>query len=684
MKNHAIVALALVAAAASCKKDSRTDTSAATTTTSADAASSVVKKYAMERAAFNDTAFRLNLPVYWTADKNHDGNVDPDEVAALLFYPTEGRWVSKGSFTDAVTSSGSMSFESAFAMIRAAASAATPSGPDAERRKLVLEELSQGATTLVYSDLKGLTPSEKGFVGHMLAAAKLTDTLYATQTGAVALEKQLPKDEPASLAIFRRNWGPKCTAPKTENNAACSAIPGAPRPTCDAYPAELQKDAKFCEALEKSADAKKLLTPFVNVREQKGHLVPESFSDTYKVLMGQIATELRAGADALKDDPKEAALRTYLTTAAQSYTTNDWLAADEAWAKMNATNSKWYVRVAPDEVYWDPCAQKAGFHLALALINPDSLAWQQKLLPVQTEMEQNLAERIGAPYKARKVTFHLPDFIDIVFNAGDDRHPMGGTVGQSLPNWGKVSAEGRGRTVAMSNLYNDPDSKAGRRKQGESLLSKYAMSYYPDSAAPGLLATILHEATHNLGPAHDYQFQGKTDAKAFGGGMAAMLEELKAQTGGLYYVEFLRKKGIITDLLAKQTYVDSIVWAFGHISRGMYTEAHGRKAYSQLAAVQIGFLMGEGAVTWDAFAEAANGSDKGAFTIDFDKLVPAIDKMMTVVGGIKAKNDSAAALALVAKYVDAGADGKTVVPQAIITERELRIPKPAFVYGVEL
>ena len=168
-----------------------------------------------------------------------------------------------------------------------------------------------------------------------------------------------------------------------------------------------------------------------------------------------------------------------------------------------------------------PLRTKAGFHMAFALINPDSLKWQEKLSPVQAEMETMLAAHIGAPYKARAVTFDLPDFIDVVFNAGDSRHPMGGTIGQSLPNWGKVSSEGRGRTVAMSNLYNDPDSRASRRKQAESLLDKDAMLRYPDSATPGLVATILHEATHNLGPAHDYTYQGKTDAKAFGGGMAA-------------------------------------------------------------------------------------------------------------------------------------------------------------------
>ena len=128
---------------------------------------------------------------------------------------------------------------------------------------------------------------------------------------------------------------------------------------------------------------------------------------------------------------------------------------------MNVDNSKWYVRVAPDETYWEPCAHKAGFHLTFARINQGSQAWQDKLVPVQQEMEEAIAERAGAPYKARKVTFHLPDFIDIVVNAGDDRDPLGATIGQSLPNWGPVANEGRGRTVAMVNIYTDPDSRRG-------------------------------------------------------------------------------------------------------------------------------------------------------------------------------------------------------------------------------
>ena len=82
---------------------------------------------------------------------------------------------------------------------------------------------------------------------------------------------------------------------------------------------------------------------------------------------------------------------------------------------------------------------------------------------VKNDLEQALAKLAGPPYKARQVSFHLPDFIDVVLNAGDSRSPHGATIGQSLPNFGAVANEGRGRTVAMTNFYTDPDSRATLR-----------------------------------------------------------------------------------------------------------------------------------------------------------------------------------------------------------------------------
>src|SRR6185295_17289035 len=120
----------------------------------------------------------------------------------------------------------------------------------------------------------------------------------------------------------------------------------------------------------------------------------------------------------------------------------------------------------------------------------------------QTEMEGAIAKLAGAPYKARKVTFHLPDFIDVVLNAGDARSSLGATVGESLPNWGPVANQGRGRTVAMTNFYLDADNRAILHARAASLLCQGSFDPAALDPALGTMSTVLHEATHNLGPAH--------------------------------------------------------------------------------------------------------------------------------------------------------------------------------------
>jgi hypothetical protein len=670
MKAAPAVALALLAAACNPGADaadagpapgSPRSSGSASTISSAAASGGPSATGALDRGAWNQKAARLNLPIYWVADKNGNGRAEAEEVRGLQFYPSEPN-VSE-------------------MIARVAAPAVDPSKlapEEAERRRLVGEDLDQGRVTLLESKLGGLAEEDKALVRRLLTVAKKIDELYSIQTGMAAVADRVPKDDPASQSLFRRNWGSRCLAPKTEKNPACSAIPGAPKRVVDVYPPEMQADPKFCEALEKEPAAKKLLDPFVVVRRKGEALEAVPYTEAYKEQMTAIATELRAAADGIAS-PSEASLKAYLAAAAKSFGDNDWRPADEAWAKMNAKSSKFYVRVGPDETYWEPCSQKAGFHFTFARINLDSLEWQNKLTPVQEDMEKELATLIGAPYQARKVTFRLPDFIDIVWNAGDGRTPTGATIGQSLPNWGPVANEGRGRTVAMTNLYGDPDSLETRRRQAESLLTKESLSAYAGTGTAGFLATILHEASHNLGPSHEYRYQGKKDSEAFGGQLSSMLEELKAQSGGLFFVEFARKRDLITAELAKQTYVDSIVWALGHIAQGMTTATGGRQPYSQLAAIQLGFLMDEGAITFDPQAPAANGSDRGAFSLHLEKFPAAVEKLMKVVGAIKASNDKAAAEALATKYVD----GPTV-PHKLITERELRYPKASFVYAIEL
>jgi hypothetical protein len=285
----------------------------------------------------------------------------------------------------------------------------------------------------------------------------------------------------------------------------------------------------------------------------------------------------------------------------------------------------------------------------------------------------------GSPYKARDVNFALPDFIDVVLNAGDQRSPSGATVGQSLPNWGEVATSG-GRTVTMTNLYTDPDSLTRRATQASAMFCAATDQQYGPQGTEGVLNSLLHEAAHNLGPSHDYAVKGKTAAEAFGGPLASTLEELKAQTSALWLTGFLAQRGVFTEDEQRRILRDGITWAFGHISRGMY-EANGTpRNYSQLAAIQLGAFIDAGAVQWRADQKAANGSDTGCLEVDYAKLPAAVESLEKTVLGIKSRADRAAAEKLKARHVDE--KGAFANIRATIAERYQRTPKANFVYSI--
>ena len=194
----------------------------------------------LDRLEFNRNAVRANLPIYWVSDANHDGIVDPAEVVPLRFYPSVGIWTDDNAFTP--------EFDRAWQTIKAAGTIAvsTPMTPEDRRRTLVAQDLDQGLATLVASDFIKSPPEDRAFVIRMLRVARMIDDLYAAQIGMAALAPRIAEGDDLSKSLFRRNWGPRCAAPLTEKDPECTAIPGAPKPLTDAYPAELQADPGFC------------------------------------------------------------------------------------------------------------------------------------------------------------------------------------------------------------------------------------------------------------------------------------------------------------------------------------------------------------------------------------------------------------------------------------------------------
>ena len=626
----------------------------------------------LDRDAFNRAAQAADVPLFWRGDANGNGAPDPAEVA-IVWRPAGLSWGPPAK----------LDLEGAIA--RAMAAPSPPAAADAERLAKLRAELVAAKPTLVEEPLADTSPAEREMLRHLLAVADGIERLYLRQKGADRFVPLLagPAGDPLGRAVFGRNQGPFCEAPGLDADPACNALSPAPPRRSGLYPDSLQADANFCKALGDRPDARTLMDPFsVVVAAPDGTLSAVPYPKAFSEDMLDVAQHLDAAAAALASVPSEAPLQRYLSAAATAFRTGDWPAADEAWAAMNALNSRWYVRVAPDETYFEPCDQKAGFHLTLARIDQSSLVLQKKLDPWKSAMETALATLAGPPYVARKVDFHLPDFIRIVLNAGDDRDAFGATVGQSLPNWGAVANEGRGRTVAMTNLYTDADSKASFRRKSESLLCPAAMTAFTEDDSFDVLGTVLHEAAHNLGPAAEYAIDGKTDVEVFGGGLAAMLEELKAQTASLYYTAWLVGKGVLDADGARKAHLRNLLWSMGQTANGMYSGDGHAEPYPQLAAVQLGALLDAGAVKWLPTTTAANGRDRGCFDVDFTRFDGAIVELMTRIAQIKGRGDRTGAETMRTMYVDT--PGPFATLRETLTARWRREPKTTFVYSVGL
>jgi hypothetical protein len=629
----------------------------------------------LARSEFNQRAAERFQPIFWRNDAATPGELSPDELAVTWTHEMRPRT----DFVDAQTGRFTPAFEAIYEQLKRPSEPAQLAPEENARRKAIRLELAQGRPTLIESDFSTAAEADRALSRRLLRVAVLIERLYARQKGTLGLDQQIPPDDAASAAVFFRNQGPLCKAPKTESDPACSALPQRSRPVFGLYPAAIQSDPAFCRTLEKQPNARELMDHFSVVVSgaAPNTFAAVKYSEAFREEMQAIAGELEAAAAGVV--PEEAALAEYLRRAAQAFRDDDWEPANEAWVAMSAESSKYYLRVGPDEVYYEPCAWKAGFAMTFARIDQASLEWQKRLAPIKQDLENEVARLAGKPYRARTVSFKLPDFIDVVLNAGDSRHPLGGVAGQSLPNWGAVAAKG-GRTMLMANLYTDDDSKQALSEQMSSLFCPTTMAQASADPEPAVMGVVLHEAAHNLGPAHEYQVNGKVDRVVFGGPLASMLEELKSQTAALYFPSRLVERQLITRDEAQRAEVRDIAWGFGHIAQGMYDAQGGPKAYSQLASIQLGYLESEGALEWRADVPAANGSDRGCFDLHFERWDEAAKKLAQLVFGIKARGDRDAAERLKRQWVDA--DGVWKERRGLITERWLRAPKASFVYSI--
>lgn len=512
-----------------------------------------------------------------------------------------------------------------------------------KRRVSVANSLAEGRPVDIITDVSNYPANEKKMLSILLVAAKKIELLFMKQMGTHKYIEEIEKNkeqDPLSHKLFWRNQTPIALTPKTQSDTFANAHPAFPKPRVDVYPLDVNLDDAFCKQIETDDVLK---NPFsAVVRDAQGKLISLPYHLFYPAEMEEISRLLAQAAAAIAENKDEKALCAYLKEASRSFLDSNWDAADLKWVALNMGTSKYALRVAPDETYWDPANLKAGFEFWLGRVNDGAASFAKKIAPYFQEMENHLHELIPV-YQPRTVPFECPDFVDMMFVAGDHRSNTGAVVGQKLPNGqGKPT-----KLTVMTNYYLDPQSLKESKEKAKEIFVEGIARDYEFNAWSSATGTLLHEVTHGLGP--------RGDEKKLGGQNTQIMEELKAQTGALYWIGWLRQKNLVSADEVNKLYLDAINWCFGHISRGMVDGQGHPKTYSQLAAIQIRHFMKTGAMT----------VENGLFNIHYNMLPAAVTDLFKMVLTIQIESNVGLADALRNDIVEGGVGNKVIRAQEV-------------------
>jgi hypothetical protein len=520
---------------------------------------------------FNDIAVQNKIYVQWD-DKNKNKLIEPTELYANAVGKDLNLYIISSGKEDHKEYYFTNYFEKLYREM-----------VELKRQETIAKELLKGVPLTIESDFRSenYTDSDRCFVKKFAEASLLIEDLYQTQRGTFRYKRNIPGNDTNSILLYERNQGVWCETEGLRLDPFCNADPSFPERKSDAYPADLKHDSDMCKSLRSEPNGTELISPFAVVRKNENGegfiAIPFNNNKIYGHLMKKVASKLddAAGCYSAQDEEK---LQVYLRAAASGFRNNRWDEADIAWYNVNAGTSRWFVRIAPDETDYDICGEKAGFQAILATYSRKMSFWQEKLEPVMQKMEGELASLIAhTPYRERTIKIRIPEFIEIMINAGDSRKNLSGWSGKMLPNWGRLVDEGKTRAVLQVNLDDDKSIVEENRQRAGFLFSNNLMANYDLAQACGSLSIVLHALSHNIGPQMSYRVggaDGKDSRQIFGGRVATILEELKAKLLEIWLSQYLVENGIITHDQMTGEYINSLEYMYKAIATNSPSENH--------------------------------------------------------------------------------------------------------------
>ncbi len=228
-------------------------------------------------------------------------------------------------------------------------------------------------------------------------------------------------------------------------------------------------------------------------------------------------------------------------------------------------------------------------------------------MPYHEEYEQNIS-------KSEDAKQTMVD-VDIVALAGDvGAYRAGITLAENLPNDDKLSLTiGGGRRNVYHRQIRFISDREKLQKRLDAILNKEQHKYYCDEADHWF--TIGHENTHSLGPNKGTEALGK---------YKSIIEENKADMGGLAFLDLLEEKGMYTH---EQVLQMLVTFAADNFLKSKPTLS---QAHRVRTVMQTKYFIENGAIELNA---------EGKIYVNIDKMIPTAKKMLAEIVRIQIDGD---------------------------------------------
>lgn len=480
-------------------------------------------------------------------------------------------------------------------------------------------KIARFAPTVITGDTSSLSGGDRKALRKLIEAVPTIDRLYLRQAwmGNEALLGSLSADRSAQGRLkyryFLINMGPWSELDHGE--PFLDGVPARP-PQANYYPDNMTKEefntwlAKLPEAGQKQA------TGFFTTirRDAPGTLTIVPYSEEYADLLQKLARTMKEAA-ALTTN---ASLRKFLSSRADAFLSNDYYTSDVAWLNLDSPID---VTIGPYEVYMDKLFNyKAAFEAYITLRNDEETKKLSFFSAHLQEIEDNLP--IDPAYRNAKLGALSPiRVVDEVATGGEAKAGVQ-TAAFNLPNDERIIAEHGSKRVMLKNVqeakFKNVLVPIARRALDSTQLSLVSFE-------PFFTHILAHELMHGLGP-HTITVGGKTTTvRQAMRELSSALEEAKADVSGLFALQFMIDRGLISRAMEPQMYATFLAGVFRSIRFGI-TEAHGRGM-----ALQFNYLLEKNAFSYN--------EKTGTFAVDFAAIKPAVRELTSLIMTIQAEGN---------------------------------------------